>query len=610
MSDRQTEVSVVLPAYNEEDTIEHTVRTTRDALGAFLPAGSYEVVVAEDGCDDRTPDIADELAAAFDDVRHFHSDERLGRGGALDAAFAAAHGDVLVYFDTDMATDMRHLEHLVESVRSGDYDVATGSRWMSENVADRPAKRGIPSRGFNLAARLFLGSELRDHQCGFKSFSREAFERLEPDVEDEHWFWDTEMLVRAQRAGLRVHEFPVDWEPKGDSKVDLVRDVFGMGSQVVRCWWEFSVEPYVTRRTGALAGIVLTLVALGLMLFYLDPSSVLAAMADADPAIVALGAVVYALSWPLRGLRYRDILSELGYREDVWFLTGAVFVSQTGNLVFPMRGGDFIRAYVVKARRRVPYTSGFASLAVERVFDLLTITLLAGSVLLGLAAFAPEQVAAIAGAVSGDALGADQRSAETALAVAGLVGALAVAAVVAIVASARMDGGYARRLIEWASDDGYVELVAGVVESFVADVQTVAADGPAFARVGATSVLVWGIDVVTALCVLLAFGVDLPLSTLLATGFFAVSVGNLAKVLPLSPGGIGLYEGAFTLLVVALTPIGAPAALAVALVDHAVKNAVTVVGGVVSMLTLNVSLTEAVEGPGADAMETEAGTTD
>ncbi|WP_020222916.1 lysylphosphatidylglycerol synthase domain-containing protein, partial [Halarchaeum acidiphilum] len=203
------------------------------------------------------------------------------------------------------------------------------------------------------------------------------------------------------------------------------------------------------------------------------------------------------------------------------------------------------------------------------------------------------------------------QSAEIALAVAGFVGALAIAAVVVIVASARTNGGYVRRVVEWASDDGYVDLVAGVAESFVADVQTVAADGPTFARVGATSVLIWTIDVCCALVVFTAFGIDLPLPALLATGFFAVSVGNLAKVLPLSPGGIGLYEGAFTLLVVVLTPVAAPAALAVALVDHAVKNAVTVVGGVVSMLTLNVSLTEAVDGAGtADAIETEAGTTD
>ncbi|GGL32299.1 glycosyl transferase [Halarchaeum grantii] len=612
MSGASVEVSVVLPAYNEEDTIEHTVRRTREALTAFLEPGTYEVVVAEDGCDDRTPEIADELEAEFPDVRHFHSDERLGRGGALNAAFESAEGDVLVYFDTDLATDMRHLEHLVESVRSGEYDVATGSRWMPENVADRPAKRGIPSRGFNLAVRTLLGSELRDHQCGFKAVSRAAFRDLRPAVEDEHWFWDTELLVRAQRRGFRVEEFAVDWEPKGDSKVDLVRDVLGMGSQILRCWWEFAVSPYVNRRTGAVAGAALTLVALGLMFVYLDPSAVLDAAAGADPALIAVAGVVYALSWPLRGVRYRDILAELGYHEDATFLTGAVFVSQTGNLVFPARGGDLIRAYVVKARRRVPYTSGLASLAVERVFDLLTITLLAGGVLLGLAVFAPGEVSTLLAAITGERAIADghQQSGTVALAVAGFVGFAAVAAVAVIVLSARSDGGYVRRVVEWASDDGYVELVATTVEGFVRDVQTVAADGRAFARVGATSVLVWVIDVLTALCVFAAFGVDLPLAALLATGFFAVSVGNLAKVLPLSPGGIGLYEGAFTLLVVALTPVAAPAALAIALVDHAVKNAVTVAGGVVSMLTLNVSLTEAVDGASAEADPTVEATTD
>ncbi|PSQ33706.1 glycosyl transferase, partial [Halobacteriales archaeon QS_9_70_65] len=127
------------------------------------------------------------------------------------------------------------------------------------------------------------------------------------------------------------------------------------------------------------------------------------------------------------------------------------------------------------------------------------------------------------------------------------------------------------------------------------DVQTVADDRRAFAVVGASSLAVWALDVVTALVVFLAFGVDLAPAELAAVGFFAVSVGNLAKVLPLSPGGVGLYEGAFTLIVVALTSVPFEIALAAAVVDHAVKNVVTVVGGVASTLLFNVSLTEAVE---------------
>ena len=589
------EVSVVLPAYNEEATIEAAVDLTLQTLAAFLPAGSFEVLVAEDGCTDRTPEIADRLAAEDDRVRHVHSDERLGRGGALVEAFRAADGDVLAYFDTDLATDMAYLEPLIERVRSGEYDVVTGSRWIRGQEANRPAKRGVPSRAFNGLVRVALGSSLRDHQCGFKAFDRQALFSLLPDVQDEHWFWDTEVLVRAQRSGYRVEEFPVDWTPKGDTKVDLVRDVLGMGSQIGRLGWQLRVQPHVTRRRSAAAGILLTLAAIALMGLYLPLGNVLAQMERADPVVVLLAGVVYLLSWPLRGARYRDILSELGFHERVGFLTGAIFVSQTGNLVFPARAGDAVRAYVMKTRRAVPYPTGFASLTVERVFDLLTITTLAGVVLLGLVGTGTGTgtVLPTGGGVAGEVA----RSGQTAVYVAGLVGVAAVLAVGVIVASARSSTNRVRSAVERVSDDSYARYVADVVERFVVDVQTVAADPAAFTRVSVSSLLIWSIDVATAAVVFRAFGTAVDPFTLVAVCFFAVSVGNLAKVLPLSPGGIGLYEGAFTLLVFGVLGGVVPweLALGVAIVDHAVKNLVTLVGGVASMLLLNVSLTAAVE---------------
>ena len=587
------EVSVVLPAYNEEATIEAAVDLTLQTLAAFLPAGSFEVLVAEDGCTDRTPEIADRLAAEDDRVRHVHSDERLGRGGALVEAFRAADGDVLAYFDTDLATDMAYLEPLIERVRSGEYDVVTGSRWIRGQEADRPAKRGVPSRAFNGLVRVALGSSLRDHQCGFKAFDRQALFSLLPDVQDEHWFWDTEVLVRAQRSGYRVEEFPVDWTPKGDTKVDLVRDVLGMGSQIGRLGWQLLVQPDVTLRRSAAAGILLTLAAIALMGLYLPLGNVLAQMERADPVVVLLAGVVYLLSWPLRGARYRDILSELGFHERVGFLTGAIFVSQTGNLVFPARAGDAVRAYVMKTRRAVPYPTGFASLTVERVFDLLTITTLAGVVLLGLVGTGTGTVLPTGGGVAGEVA----RSGQTAVYVAGLVGVAAVLAVGVIVASARSSTNRVRSAVERVSDDSYARYVADVVERFVVDVQTVAADPAAFTRVSVSSLLIWSIDVATAAVVFRAFGTAVDPFTLVAVCFFAVSVGNLAKVLPLSPGGIGLYEGAFTLLVFGVLGGVVPweLALGVAIVDHAVKNLVTLVGGVASMLLLNVSLTAAVE---------------
>lgn len=591
---RPVEVSVVLPAYDEAGRLRGAVRETLGALASFLPPGSFEVIVAEDGCTDRTPEIARELAAEDDRVRHVHSEGRLGRGRALENAFRAARGETLAYFDADLATNLSHLEELVESVRSGGYDVATGSRRMAGRRADRPARRRLPSALYNGLVRLALGSELRDHQCGFKAFDRTVLDDVLPAVEDDHWFWDTEVLVAAQRRGYRVREFPVEWTPQGDTDVDLIRDGIGMGGRLAWTWWHRSVAPRVGRRTRLLAGALLVVAALAVLAASVDLEGVLGAMAGADPAVLTGATALYALSWPVRGVRYRDILARLGHSEGVGFLTAAIFVSQTGNLVVPARAGDAVRAYVLKARRGIPYPTGFASLAVERVFDLLTVLALAAVALAGflLAGATDGLWAALAGAGVGGELAYSGR---VAVAVAAVVGAGALLALVGIVATARSDRSLLRAGVARLGDDAYAARIGDLLADFAGDVQTVATDQRAFAVVGASSLLVWTADAVVAAAVLHALGAGLAPGSLLPVCVLAVSVGNLAKVLPLTPGGIGLYEGAFTVLVVALVPVAPPVALAAAVVDHAIKNLVTVAGGVWATVALDVSLATAVE---------------
>jgi glycosyltransferase involved in cell wall biosynthesis len=230
------EVSIVLPAYNEAKRIEETVEKTAAALREISP--SFEIIIAEDGSKDGTDRICESLARKYDFVKHLHSEKRQGRGRALDRAFRSSGGEILGYIDVDLATDMKHLSELIQSIRDG-YDFATGSRMLPQSEVKRPFKRGFVSKGFNFLTRLMLGSKLYDHQCGFKSFRREALFALMDDIKDTHWFWDTELFVRAQRAGYRVKEFPVEWKQGGTTKVNLVKDVFGMGSQIFRLWYEF-----------------------------------------------------------------------------------------------------------------------------------------------------------------------------------------------------------------------------------------------------------------------------------------------------------------------------------------------------------------------------------
>ncbi len=230
------EVSVILPAYNEADRIKNTVERTAEALRDITP--SFEIIIAEDGSHDGTDKICEALAKKYDFVTHLHSDERLGRGRAMNRAFRASKGDILCDIDVDLATDMKHLRELVQSIRDG-YDFATGSRMLPQSSVKRPLKRGLASKGFNFLTRLMLGSKLYDHQCGFKSFKRASLFAIMDTVKDTHWFWDTELLVRAQRAGYKIKEFPVEWKHGGATKVNLIKDIFGMGSQIFRLWYEF-----------------------------------------------------------------------------------------------------------------------------------------------------------------------------------------------------------------------------------------------------------------------------------------------------------------------------------------------------------------------------------
>lgn len=231
-------VSLVIPAYNEAAGLERAVEAARAALA---PLGAYEIIVAEDGSTDGTDRVAARLAARFPEVRHLHSDRRLGRGGALRRAFPEARGRVLAYMDVDLATDIAHLLDLVRAVQDG-ADAATGSRKVPGARAERTAKRSLLSGAYNTWVRLWLGSKVHDHQCGFKAFRREAVLQLLERVGADGWFWDTETLVLAQRAGMKVVEIPVRWKEQKRTKVRLGRDVFGLGRSVVALWWRLRKE--------------------------------------------------------------------------------------------------------------------------------------------------------------------------------------------------------------------------------------------------------------------------------------------------------------------------------------------------------------------------------
>ena len=237
----QPKISVVIPVYNGSYYLESCVMDLRAHFAErSIP---YELLIAEDGSTDGSKALCRELQARYPELTLIQTEERLGRGESLRRAIRASTGDVVLYMDVDMATDIRYLDPLIEHVTNGD-DIATGSRYLPGSFAKRSLPRLIASHAYNRMVRLLLDSHVTDHQCGFKAFKRESILQLLPQVKAEDWFWDTEILVQAQLGGFRVAEIPIEWaeSPADRSTVKLASDSFRFFFQVLRLRAELNLN--------------------------------------------------------------------------------------------------------------------------------------------------------------------------------------------------------------------------------------------------------------------------------------------------------------------------------------------------------------------------------
>ncbi|OEU88021.1 glycosyl transferase [Streptomyces abyssalis] len=214
-------LDIVVPVHNEEGTLEPSLRRLHGYLSEHLPYG-FRITVADNASTDRTPRIAAALAAELSGIVSVRLEQK-GRGRSLHTVWRRSDAPVRAYLDVDLSTDLNALLPLVAPLISGHSDIAIGTRLAGGSRVVRGPKRELISRAYNLILRGSLSARFSDAQCGFKAIRGEVADRLLPLVEDTGWFFDTELLVLAERAGLRIHEVPVDWVDDPDSRVDLVR---------------------------------------------------------------------------------------------------------------------------------------------------------------------------------------------------------------------------------------------------------------------------------------------------------------------------------------------------------------------------------------------------
>lgn len=213
-------LDVVVPVYNEQADLGPSVERLHEYLTRHFPY-SFRVTIADNASTDATPRIASRLAERLDHVVWVRLDQK-GRGRALAATWLGSDADVLAYMDVDLSTDLDALLPLVAPLITGHSHLAIGTRLARGSRVERGLKREMISRCYNLILKGALAARFSDAQCGFKAIRRDVAAELLPWVHDTGWFFDTELLVLAERSGLRVHEVPVDWVDDPDSRVDIM----------------------------------------------------------------------------------------------------------------------------------------------------------------------------------------------------------------------------------------------------------------------------------------------------------------------------------------------------------------------------------------------------
>jgi glycosyltransferase involved in cell wall biosynthesis len=227
-------VEVVVPVYNEQTDLEPNIRRLRSYLDRRFPPPAL-VTIADNASTDETWRRAMQLAEELPSVRAVHLDQK-GRGRAVKQVWMNSEAPVVAYMDVDLATGLDALLPLVAPLLSGHAEVAIGSRLAVGARVVRGTKRELISRSYNVLLHAVLAAGFSDAQCGFKAIRTDVARALIPMVEDDAWFFDTELLVLAERLGARIHEVAVDWVDDPDSKVDIVNTARADLQGVWRLW--------------------------------------------------------------------------------------------------------------------------------------------------------------------------------------------------------------------------------------------------------------------------------------------------------------------------------------------------------------------------------------
>ena len=223
--------TIIIPVFNEEELIEKTIINLEKFIQKYLK--DVEIIIT-DGCSsDRTMDKVKKLQKRFPNIKLIKNHKHIGKGNDIREAIKKSKSSFCIFMDADLSTELSCLSRLLFYLEEG-YDIVIGSRLMKKSVVDKKIVRGFLSFGYSLLIRLLFGVSIKDYQCGFKGFNRTKIVTILKEVKNKKWFWDTEVLMRSHKKGLKIKEIPVDWRENRKSKLSIFKVTGDMFVSAIR----------------------------------------------------------------------------------------------------------------------------------------------------------------------------------------------------------------------------------------------------------------------------------------------------------------------------------------------------------------------------------------
>ncbi len=213
---------VTIPVYNEEKALPVSIPALHAFLSEHLADYDWVIEIADNASSDRTPEVSRTLTQEYSRVQYLRLEQK-GRGRALKKSWMESDADIVSYMDVDLSTNLESFPPMVHALAHEGYDIGTGSRLMKGANTERSFKRELISRTYNLRVKAMFFTRFSDAQCGFKAVTRQVVDVLLPHIDDNVWFFDSELLIIGEKSGYRIFDVPVKWIEDLDTRVKIIK---------------------------------------------------------------------------------------------------------------------------------------------------------------------------------------------------------------------------------------------------------------------------------------------------------------------------------------------------------------------------------------------------